>query len=294
MKTTTIKLFAIILFSCNSVQSTSTDLTTGAVSKGKNISCEKISIRVNGESVKTNNFSYGDEVLLTFDNIEGLKKIDNKTYPIMSMKIVRNDTIVEFDNPNLLKDLNGTDMKPLQLTASFFARLEADENDNFKVSIIISDKNSDGTYTYDFPFTVKPVNEQHLKVQMSNNVKVEDIFMWNKTKGVRVKDNVLNTNNKYALVFDVITGLNHEDTKVYPLLSAYIQDASGKKILDYEHLLQNIENSGIEAADIKTNQIYIDIMFNEINIKNPYVLKAILQDKKTGEIINVEGSYTLK
>ena len=283
-----------MLYSCNFSQSTSTDLSTGAVSKGKNITCEKVSLKVNGETVKTNEFSYGDEVYFIFDNVAGLKIIDDKTYPKISMKIVRNDSIIEFEEPNLLEDLDGTDMNPLQLKSSFFTRLEATKNDNFKVTIIISDKNSNGTFTYDFPFTVKPIKIQNLNTQTSNNVKVEEVFMWNKTKGVRVEDTVLDIQNKYALVFDAITGLNHEDTKVYPLLSAYMQDASGKRILDYDHLLQNLEQQGIEAEDIKSNQIYIDIEFNKIELKNPYLLFAKLQDKKTGEYITVKETFTLK
>ena len=283
-----------MLYSCNFSQSTSTDLSTGAVSRGKNITCEKASMKVNGETVKINEFSYGDEVYFIFDNVAGLKIIDDKTYPKISMKIVRNDSIIEFEESNLLEDLDGTDMNPLQLTASFFTRLEATKNDNFKVTIIISDKNSNGTFTYDFPFTVKPIKIQNLNSQTSNNVKVEEVFMWNKTKGVKVENTVLDTQDKYALVFDAITGLNHDDTKVYPLLSAYMQDASGKRILDYEHLLQNLEIKGLEAEEVKSNQIYIDIEFNEIEFKNPYLLFAKLQDKKTGEYITVKETFTLK
>ena len=89
--------------------------------------------------------------------MSGFNKENGKTFPGMSMKIVANqkDTIADF--PDLLADLkNGTDLNPLTLNASFTTVPEYfDTTKKYKLYVKIWDKNGDGTFSYELPFTVK-------------------------------------------------------------------------------------------------------------------------------------------
>ena len=91
-----------------------------------------------------------------FDEVTGFNKKDGKVYPGMSMIIVANekDTIGNF--PDLLADLtNGTDLNPLVLNASFTtAPKYFDTTKKYKLYVKIWDKNGDGTFVYELPFTI--------------------------------------------------------------------------------------------------------------------------------------------
>lgn len=144
----------IILNSCN--QSVNKDLITGASSRGNGIGCDDVFIEVNGNIKKTNEFIYGDKVNFLFNNISGLKYVDGKVFPGLSMYIVKNkkDTLLSADD--LFKNLkDGTDLSPLQLKAKLTARLPHKNNEKYQVLIKIWDKKGTGTFSYEMPFIVK-------------------------------------------------------------------------------------------------------------------------------------------
>ena len=153
-------LFLLIVIatfsSCQFNQSVNTDLITGAYSRGDGIGSDDILIEINGTVENRNEFSYGEKVNIIFNNITGLKSIDDKTYPSLSMHIVKNETDTIFSNPNLLNSLNnGTDLSPIKLQANFSTGLPYKNNEKYKALIEITDKKGDGKFNYELPFTIK-------------------------------------------------------------------------------------------------------------------------------------------
>ena len=146
----------IITFnSCQFNQSVNTDLITGAYSRGDGIGIDDINIEINGKIEKRNEYVFGEKVNLIFNNINGLTKKENKTFPGLSMYIVKNEKDTVLSNPNLLKSLdNGTDLFPLQLRANFRTALPYQNEEKYKVFVNIWDKKGAGKVTYELPFTI--------------------------------------------------------------------------------------------------------------------------------------------
>ena len=150
-----IGLMLIVLSACN--QSVEKNLKTGAYSRGDGLTSDYIFIYINGEQKNQNTFDLNSKIKVAFEEMSGFNKENGKTFPGMSMKIVANqkDTIANF--PDLLADLkNGTDLNPLTLNASFTTVPEYfDTTKKYKLYVKIWDKNGDGTFSYELPFTVK-------------------------------------------------------------------------------------------------------------------------------------------
>jgi len=172
--------------SCQFNQSVNKDLTTGAYSRGDGIGCENVVIEVNGESVKRNEFVFGEKVNLVFNNLSGFKHLDNKAYPGLSMHIIKNENDTVFSKPDLLESLkDGTDLTPLQLKANFRTALPYQNNEKYKVRIEIWDKKGDGKFIYELPFTIK---ESSLLNIENNGLEYSKIYLWNETTKQPVLD----------------------------------------------------------------------------------------------------------
>jgi len=149
-------LLLTILSSCEFHQATKKDLNTGAVLKENNLKCAEVSLEQNNNIVKTNTFSYGDEIVIVFNAVTGFKKQSNNlVYPAMSIKIIKNKKQIVLSEPNLLKDIKGTDLTSLRLNASFNANFDYETSGKYKILIKIWDLKGNGTITYEYPFKLK-------------------------------------------------------------------------------------------------------------------------------------------
>jgi len=278
--------------SCEYHQSTKKDLTTGAVIKENNLKCTEVTIEQNNKIVKTNTFTYGDEIVIIFDEVTGLKKQSNNfVYPAMSLSVVKNDKEVVISESNLLKDLNGTDLTPLQLSASFKATFDFETPGTYKIVIKIWDLKGDGTITYEYPFKLKAADDEAFIIQKSEGVSYKNIYLINKSNN-KIVGKVLDAKNTYSLIFEGLKGLNNSG-KVYPDFSVKIADNNGKLVYNYTHLLQQYETVGIDAKLVEKS-LFSNISFKDISIANPYHLTALVKDLKTHNYIQVKSVFELK
>ncbi|WP_457618634.1 hypothetical protein [Lutibacter sp.] len=285
-------LILVTITSCEYHQSTKKDLTTGAVIKENNLKCTRVTIKQNTKIVKTNTFSYNDEIVIIFDEVTGLKKQSNNfVYPAMSMSIIKNDKEVIISEPNLLKDLNGTDLTPLQLSASFKASFDYETSGAYKIIIKIWDLKGDGTITYEYPFKLKAADDEAFIIQKSEGVIYKNIYLINKSNN-KVVGKVLDVKNTYSLIFEGLKGLNNTDI-VYPDFSAKIVDNNGKLVYNYTHLLKQYETVGVDAKLVEKS-LFTNISFQNISIANPYHLTALVKDLKTNNYIQVKSVFELK
>jgi len=259
--------------------------SSGTSSNGAGITCEHIYIKINGENQKT--VHYNDKIEISFDDIKGLKKIGNQVYPKMALTIVNAKNEVVFSNPKLLDGLQGTELSPLQLFASFKANLDYENNNQYTAKIKITD--AKGTGFFNYKYTFKVLNANFLNIKISDGVKAERIFIWNNTKKEILKKPVFKTNEIYTIVFENITGLNNAQSKVFPMFSMKLDNYKGHTIIDVDHLLSQYEKEGIDAASVAKNQITAKITFNKGSLDNPYVFEAKIVDAKSNKSIEVKA-----
>ena len=275
----------IITFnSCQFNQSVNTDLITGAYSRGDGIGIDDINIEINGKIEKRNEYAFGEKVNLIFNNIDGLTKTENKTFPGLSMYIVKNEKDTVLSNPNLLKSLdNGTDLFPLQLQANFRTALPYQNEEKYKVFVNIWDKKGDGKFTYELPFTIK---ENDLLNIENKGIEYSKIYLWNETLKQPVFDQNVSSEDLLILILDDISGLELSNEKVFPIFSIELIDNKGNKIISNPNLLSDYENEGVNPEDLK-NQLTAKLTFTKGEINNPCKLIVKLKDKNSAKEINI-------
>lgn len=290
-----IKIFILltvitILNSCQFNQSVNKDLTTGAYSRGDGIGIDDITIEINGEADNRNEFIYGEKVNFVFNNITGLVNSDGKTFPKLSMYIIKNEKDTILSNPNLLESLNkGTNLSPLQLQANFTSAFPHQNNEKYNLFIEISDKKGDGKFNYELPFTIK--KNKLLKVK-SNGIEYSTIYLWNETLKQPVFDNSISFEHHFFLILNEIEGLALTNEKVFPIFSLDLLDKNGNKIISNPNLLSAYEESGVYPEDLK-NQVAAELTFTKGVINNPCKLIAKLKDKNSEKEVRISTELNI-
>ncbi len=278
-------VIALVLSACNFHQSVNKDLTTGAFSRGDGLSCDKVSVEINGEEVSRTSFVQGEKVSLVFNNIEGFKKIGNKVFPGLSIFIIKNEKDTVIYESDLFDDLpNGTDLSPLQLTSYFVASLPYENNEKYKAHVKIWDKKGKGTFVYEYPFRVK---ENKLLSVKSKDLNYSTIYLWDETDQHVVTDKEINSQNTFILIMEKISGLDIVDGKVFPSFSIEIANAAGEQVLYNSDILAEFEKSGIDAKEFEENQFPVTLTFSKGYVQNPSTLKAVLTDRTSGKRLDI-------
>ena len=280
------------LSSCQFNQSVNKDLTTGAYSRGDGVGIDDVIIEINGTADNRNEFVFGEKVNLVFNNVSGLTNSNGKTFPELSMHIVKNEKDTILSNPNLLESINnGTDLSPLQLHANFRTAFPNKNNEKYKVFVEISDKKGDGKFNYELPFTVK---ENDLLDIKSNGIEYSTIYLWNETLKQPVFDSNVSSEHLFILILNDIEGLELTDEKVFPIFSLDLTDNNGVKILSNPNLLSAYENVGVNPKDLKS-QVTAKLTFTKTKgtINNPCKLIAKLKDKNSEKEVNISTELNI-
>lgn len=245
-----------------------------------------ITLEIKGEIVNKNEFVFGEKINFIFNNITGMTNLNGKTYPGLSMCIVKNDKDTVYFNPNLISSLiDGTTFSPLQLQANFTTALPSQNNEKYRVYINIWDKKGTGKLSYELPFIIK--HNDLLDIN-NNGIEYSNIYFWNETLKYSVVDNNLNAEHIFFLIFNDIEGLELINNMVYPILSLSLKDKNGNIVLANPNLLGDFDEEGINPKDLK-NQVTAKITFTKGKHNNPYLLNVQLKDKNSSKKINVSS-----
>ncbi|MBC9798269.1 hypothetical protein [Sinomicrobium weinanense] len=280
-----------VFTACEFNQSVHKDLKTGALSKGDGIACESITMEVNGTKDHRNTFVFGEKVNLVFNDLTGFTKIDGKTYPFLSLDIVKNEKDTVLSYANLLGDIKeGTDLSPLQLQANFTAALPHGNNEKYKLYIHIWDGKGKGNFSYELPFTIK--KSELLDIERSD-ITYQNIYLWNESLGQPVLDKTIDFDHTLRLILEGITGLEETEGKIYPVFSIDLVDSAGNIMLSNPNVFSAYETTGINAADFK-KQASAKITFQKGKVNNPCKLTATLKDRHSKKKIVVAAALEIK
>jgi hypothetical protein len=266
----------MMLASCEFHQSVETNLLTGAVSRGDGLGCDDISMMINGKMETRNVFSYGEKVILVFNDIRGLETEDGKTFPGLSMHILMNESDTVLSEANLLDELSdGTALSPLQLQASFTAAYPYKGGEEYKVHVLIRDLKGDGSFFYELPFEIR---ESELLDVRTYNMDYSVLYLWNESRQEAVTDNVVGQDEVLMLIIEGVTGMVSKEGKVFPGFSIEIVDDGGHVILSEPNVLAEYEEEGVDEAGLAEGQVPVTITFDEGLIESPCKLTAVVKD----------------
>lgn len=284
-------LMGLAISSCQLNQSVNNDLTTGEYTRGDGITSDKVVIINSGKSEKKNTFFYGEEVQFLFNNVLGLTEVNNKTYPGLSLHIIKNEKDTVLSQKDLFKDLNeGTDLSPLQLNASFRAALPYKEEESYKLFIEIWDKKGEGKYNYELPFSVVENNLLDIK---SKGITYSNIYLWDETTKQPVLEENIASDHLTILILDGVEGFELKNEKIFPVFSLVMTDSKGNKILSSPNLLSEYETEGINPENVK-QQLTAQITFTEGVFNNPCSLIATLTDLNSEKKIEMTTTLNIE
>lgn len=290
-KVNVIVMLLAITTSCSFNQSYTTDLSIGATSRGDGIGVGAVIMEINGEIEARNEYTYGEEVNVIFENVTGLMKVNGFTFPKMSIFIIKNDKDTVDSNLDLLEDLvDGTDHSPLRLNTYFTCTYSYKNNEKYEVFVEIGDRKGNGTFKYSFPFTIKAYDMVEIK---NSGFEYSEIYLWNETSKFTVTDNSISAKDEFYLILEEIKGFELVDGKVFPEFSVELRDKGGEIIVGNPNLFEEYLETGMDPADIES-QIYASLTFTKGYFDNPCRFTAKLKDLKSDKKIIISTLLDIK
>jgi len=290
---TFITLLALLaLISCDSRQSVSKDLVTGLNTRGDGLSCKKVYLSVDDKQISRNTFVYGEHLYMNFDNVEGFNKIDGNVFPGMRLWIMNEpgDTVMLTGDMYANYD-DGIDISPLLLKANLPVTRPVHSNNEYTLFIKIWDKEGDGTFTAELPFSV--TGNEKINIE-TNNVTYDEVYLYSKENKEVIIDGKAGFGETVHIIFEGLSGFYEENGKVFAGLQLQATDSAQNVILSYDDLLESYEETGISTDDFNT-RVNASITFPEGGeIVNPVLCEASIFDKKSDASIKATTELYLE
>lgn len=286
-------LFLTLIFSaCNSNSNESKDAVTGAISIENGLSCKAINIKINEVAEKRSTFKVGESVVLAFNGIEGLTRVEGSAFPGISMLILKNGKDTILSEANLLNDLkSGIDLAEIQLKASLFTDVPYQNDENYTAYVKIWDTKSDKDFSYELPFKVE--KNDLLKIE-ATTITYSNIYLWNNSKKEVVFNKNINKLDSYVLILEGIDGLKATEEKVFPSISIKMTDKDGVEILSNPNLLSSFEAIGLPAERLQNNKLPVALAFSDGVIYNPCQLEVVIKDLKSDGQVTIKTELVVK
>lgn len=283
-----IALVMIVLTSCNSNKSVSTDLVTGLTTRGDGISCENVYLSDGELEINRNTFTYGEIVYVNFENIEGLEKKDGNVFPGMHLYVVNQsfDTILTY--PDLYADYkDGINISPLFLQANLTVADPMHSGSKYTLNIHVWDKNGEGTFKATLDFDV--ISDEQIEIG-NNNLSYNEVYLFTEEENNVIIGDEAHFNENIYLIFEGLEGFQEEEGKVFIGLSLKVRDSEGNIVLDEEDL---IGDSGLDPSQIK-EQLAPNFIIRDTTISTPVSCEILVWDKKSDRNIKASVNLNLK
>ncbi len=295
MKKVTLSILSLLFltfYSCNKKESKTINTPNEGTITYNGISSDLPILYINGKNEKRNSFVHSETIEIVFDNIKGLQKKGAKTFPLLSMYIIskNNDTLVAQKNTPINKN-KGTSIDPLQLTSSFQALFPYTEDNQYKVTIEITDRYGKGSLRLEQPFRIK--NNTLLSID-ANGLSYDNIYVLDRNKTIGLTSSKVYHSTDYALMMEGMNGLEISNQNVYPSLSIELVNGKGEKIMFQENILAEFKENGINAVNFTKGKLPIAFEFSPGAFENPHQLTAILKDLKSDKTLTVKARLELE
>ncbi len=245
------------------------------------ITSERIWLEVNDMEETRNTFTYGEQVKMLFNNVKGFTEINRKTYPAMSLTVIKNGKDTVNHNPRLLDAFSeGTELKPLLLHASVPMVFSHDKNDKYEWILHITDRKGQGRLAARMPFTVRPAAFCKVK---NRNLSYTKAYLWDETDKKVVADGKINPEHTYKFYIEGLTGLQEKNQRIFPSFSVKLLNADKDILILKPGLLTKQYPDGMEAGLLAARPFIVKIRFPK-NQKQ-YFLTVMVRDRQSDRLL---------
>ncbi|MEE4213523.1 MAG: hypothetical protein V2I34_00555 [Bacteroidales bacterium] len=275
----------LALNACDSGKSVSKNLVTGLTARGDGLSCEDIYLSDGEEKINRNTFTYGENVYVNFENIEGFNKENGNAFPGMRLSVINQagDTVMIY--LDLYADYqSGINISPLLLQANLTVADPIHTGQEYTLNIYIWDKRGESTFNATMDFDVIP--DKQIKVE-NNDLSYDEIYLFTKEGGNVIIGNEVNFNEDIYLIFEGLEGFLEEDGQVFIGLSLKVMDSTGEILIDEKDL---IGDSGLQAPQVKY-QLAPNFVIRDTDVSTPVLCEIVIWDKKSDS--NIKASLNL-
>ncbi|MGM0666212.1 MAG: hypothetical protein ACQETA_02730 [Bacteroidota bacterium] len=285
IKFAVIALFMITSVSCDSGKSVSKDLVTGLTTRGDGLSCENIYLSDGEEKINRNTFTYGENVYVNFENIEGFNKENGNAFPGMRLSVIdqAGDTVMIY--PDLYADYqSGINISPLLLQANLTVADPIHTGQEYTLNIHIWDKRGESTFKAELDFEVNP--DKQIKIE-NNNLSYDEVYLFAEKEKKVLIGNEAHFNENIYLIFEGLEGFKEEEGQIFIGLSLKVMDSEGEILIDEKDL---IGDSGLDPSQIK-EQLTPNFIIRDTSINTPVSCEIVIWDKKSDN--NIKALLTL-
>lgn len=288
IKLSVIALSIFVVISCEFRKSVKKDFLTGLATLGDGLSCDNVYLSNGEQKLSRSSFIYGEKFYLNFENMEGFKKSEDRTFPGMQLLVVSEagDTVLK-NNDLYAGYTNGINISPLLLQTNITVADPIHSDNNYTLYINIWDKKGEGTYKAEMDFDV--LSNDQIKIE-NKNVSYDEIYLFSQERRTVITDNNAKFNENIYMIFEGLEGFKVESGKVFPGLSIKAKDSEGEMILNEEDL---IGESGMELSALNL-RIAPSFIFKDSNIKSPVTCEIVIWDKKSESRIKASARLNMK
>lgn len=275
--------------SCQFNKSVHKDLTTGLYTTGDGLSAERVYLSSGTVDIERSTFTYGEKILMVFDDMSGFKKHNGKVFPGMRLVVTSDvgDTVMQV--MDLYSNTEGFDNTPLVLQTDLIVAAPIHSGRTYTWHIGLWDKHGKGKFSASLDIKIIP----NALLQVESNVSFDEIYLFSRETGRVITDNTVASGEDTYLLFEGIAGFKTENNFVFPGLSLKLTDQNGNAILDYADLFEELTVTGVPQSDF--NQlISAQLTIPRVSEETAVDCEAMLWDKKGDGKVKVTTKLRLK
>lgn len=282
-------IYVLILVLIISCKKETTEKTIKSFIKNENIlSSKRTVLTVNNKIETKNNFQYGENIVLYFENFKGFVEKDSIVFPGMKILVLNKKKDTVLFNEDLYKErITGFKSDPLSLTTSINFLKPFESNENYDLIINIWDKEGEGTLDANFKFDVS--NNKHI-ISSVEKLSFKGVYLYSENQQKVINTNEINLYEKMHIVYEGLDGFNEKDGKLKMGLSIIAKDADNKELINLPDVF---DDEWIDSKEIG-NQVSANIVFNTKNVKNPIKTRYFIWDKNGKASIESNVNFEMK
>lgn len=275
LKYTYLLLMIYLFISCGKDVSQNENYLKDVTIENKTLTCDGIIMKNHTGIINKSEFTYGEKIILFYDNMTGFALQDSLAYPDMDIFVLNKKGDTMLLQKDLLKDITqGYTEEKLNLSSNLTFALPMLPKNSYVMNINIRDKHSDGYFKLRRDFKI--IDNPLLKTEVKEFT-YDILYLFSETRKLTIVDNKIAPDENIYILLENLEGYEiDKDGKVDLKGSISLIDADGNII----NKQKNLFLEPVSAKDLK-DQVYATFSITKGYISNPVTCTFQLMDEKT-------------